>query len=302
MGATEFIYRTHIETTPEQCWQALTQPVFQRRYWDGWELESDWKKGSPVVWKRGDLVVADAEQVVLESDAPRRLSYTWHSFTDAWARAVNLDAATLAQLRSEPRSKATFDIEADASGVQLTVTHDTLVEGTRILQMVSGGWPAVIDSMKTLLEGSGYSSHVVIDAPRADVLRSLTTLDGLAGWWSVDVTGSPEVGGELRFGFDNHAIFMQVVRADEDMVEWQCRLHENLPEWAGTTVRFELFDRPGPSTRLYFRHDGLVPSCDCYEQCAQGWDFFMPSIAAAAERGDGAPWGSETFKARYQPK
>ena len=64
----------------------------------------------------------------------------------------------------------------------------------------------------------------------------------------------------------------------------------------------EMFDRPGGSTRLYFRHEGLAPSCDCYEQCAHGWDFFMPSIAAAAESNDGAPWGSDTFKARYQPR
>jgi uncharacterized protein YndB with AHSA1/START domain len=278
----------------------LTEPAFQRRYWDGWELESDWEKGSPIVWRHGDLVIADAEQVVLESDPPRRLSYTWHSFTAAWARASNIDEQVRAQLDSEPRSKATFDIEPDGSGVQLTVTHDAIVEGTRLLTMVSGGWPAVIGSMKTLLEGDAYSSHLVVNASRSEVFRTLSTIEGLRGWWTLDVTGSPEAGGELRFGFNDHAIFMRVVRADEDVVEWQCREHENLPEWAGTTVRFELFDRPGPSTRVLFHHVGLAPSCDCYEQCAHGWDFFMPSIAAAAEANDGAPWGSDTFKARYR--
>jgi uncharacterized protein YndB with AHSA1/START domain len=302
VGATDFVYRTHIETTPEQCWQALTEPAFQRRYWDGWELESDWKKGSPIVWVNGELRIADTDQVVLESDPPRRLSYTWHSFTDAWARASNIDEQTRAQLDAEPRSKVTFDIEPDDTGVKLTVTHDAITEDNLILKMVSGGWPPVIESLKSLLEGESYSAHRVVHAPRADVFRTLATLEGLRGWWTLDVTGSPDAGGDLRFGFSEHDVLFHVVRADQDVVEWQCTKHENLPEWAGTKVRFEMFDRPGGSTRLFFRHEGLAPSCDCYEQCAHGWDFFMPSIAAAAESNDGAPWGSDAFKARYQPR
>ena len=46
---TEFVYTTYIRTTPEQLWQALTDPAFTRRYW-GVALESDWKAGSPVTW------------------------------------------------------------------------------------------------------------------------------------------------------------------------------------------------------------------------------------------------------------
>lgn len=299
MGTTEFVYRTHIETTPEQCWQALTEPAFQRRYWDGWELESDWEKGSPIVWRRGDLVLADPEQVVLESDPPRRLSYTWHSFTEEWVKASNASEETRALLALEPRSQATFDVEPDGSGVQLTVTHDVAAEDTLILKMVSGGWPHVIDSMKTLLETDGYSAYVVINAPREKVFDVLSTVDGLKRWWTLDVTGSAGVGGELRFWFSDHAIRMRVVRGDRDVVEWQCIEHEKFPEWAGTTVRFELLDRPGGSTRLSFVHT-LAPSCDCYGQCSNGWDFFMPSIAEAAESGAGTPYGSDAFKARYR--
>ena len=33
MGNPEFVYTTYINTTPEQCWQALTEPAFTERYW-----------------------------------------------------------------------------------------------------------------------------------------------------------------------------------------------------------------------------------------------------------------------------
>ena len=33
MTGTDFVYTTHIKTTPERLWQALTDPAFTRRYW-----------------------------------------------------------------------------------------------------------------------------------------------------------------------------------------------------------------------------------------------------------------------------
>src|SRR5215468_9681483 len=72
---------TYNRTTPERLWAALTEPAFTARYWDT-EIETDWKAGSPMAWVNGSVVVRDAEQVVLESDPPRRLSYTWHTFSE----------------------------------------------------------------------------------------------------------------------------------------------------------------------------------------------------------------------------
>ena len=57
------------------------------------------------------LVISHPEQVILESDPPRRLAYTWHTFTPEWAAAHGIDEATAAAWRAEPRSKVAFDIE-----------------------------------------------------------------------------------------------------------------------------------------------------------------------------------------------
>ncbi len=99
------------------------------------------------------LVVSDPEQVILESDPYCRLAYTWHTITPEWAAEVGMDEATADTWRAEPRSKVAFDIEDVGHGVvKLTVVHDGFHPGSDVLQAVSEGWPAVLSSLKTLLE------------------------------------------------------------------------------------------------------------------------------------------------------
>src|SRR5437763_3781223 len=82
-----FVYTTYIKTTPERLWQALTDPAFTQRYW-GITFDSDWETGSPMTWHQRGVTIADAEQVVLESQPNRRLSYAWHTFTPDLAEAL----------------------------------------------------------------------------------------------------------------------------------------------------------------------------------------------------------------------
>ncbi len=151
MDKPEFVYTTYIDTTPERLWRALTDPAFTRRYW-GTALHSDWTPGSPITWEEKGATVSDAEQVVLEADPYRRLSYTWHTFTAEWAQAHGIAEDVRATLAAEPRSKVTFEIKPSGQLVQLTVVHDGFEAGSTLAEMVSGGWPAVISSLKTLLE------------------------------------------------------------------------------------------------------------------------------------------------------
>ncbi|GII42486.1 ArsR/SmtB family transcription factor [Planotetraspora phitsanulokensis] len=151
MGNPEFVYTTYITTTPEQLWQALTDPAFTRRYW-GVTFESDWKPGSAVVWEESGVRMADPAQVVLESEPFRRLSYTWHTFTPEFGEAHAMDPEVLAKWAAERRSKVTFDIEPHGRMVKLTVVHDDFEPGSTLLDGVSGGWPHLLSSLKSLLE------------------------------------------------------------------------------------------------------------------------------------------------------
>ncbi len=152
--STTFAYTTYIRTTPERCWQALTDPAFTRRYWQGVEFDTDWAKGSTMTLRNEavGLEIADPAQVVLEAQPFERLSYTWHTFTDAWARAYDVGAELLERLRSQPRSTVTFELEDHDGMVKLTVVHDGIVEGSAVIEGVRHGWPPILSSLKTLLE------------------------------------------------------------------------------------------------------------------------------------------------------
>jgi DNA-binding transcriptional ArsR family regulator/uncharacterized protein YndB with AHSA1/START domain len=151
MEKPSFVYATYIQTTPERLWQALTEPAFTQRYW-AMTFDSDWNPGSTMTWHMRGLTIADPEQVVVESEPYRRLSYTWQTFTPEWAEALDLTDDARDRLAAEPRSKVTFEIEPLGEQVKLTVIHDDLVPGGLTGSLVSQGWPRVLANLKTLLE------------------------------------------------------------------------------------------------------------------------------------------------------
>ena len=66
---------------------------------------------------------------------------------------VGMDEATADAWRAEPRSKVAFDIEEFGPGVvKLTVVHDSQAPGSIVVEGAAQGWPAVLASLKTLLE------------------------------------------------------------------------------------------------------------------------------------------------------
>lgn len=162
MDKSEFVYVTYIQTTPDKLWQALTDPAFTLRYW-GVELVSDWKVGSPVLTQAvpgGEI--SDMEMVVLESEPPRRLSYSWHNYQPEHAEMFGWTDAVFAELIKEKRSKVTFEIEPLGAMVKLTVIHDDFEPDSEMLKGVSEGWPGILSCLKTLLEtGQPLPSHAV---------------------------------------------------------------------------------------------------------------------------------------------
>ncbi len=149
---TEFVYVAYIRTTPEDLWRALTDPAFTRRWWQGTSVDSAWTPGSPMTWHHRGVAITHPDQVVLVADPPRRLSFTWHTFSPEWARAVGFDDGLRAVIEAEPRSVATFDLEPAGELVKLTVTHsDLLVDGT-VRRLITEGWPRVVSDLKSFVE------------------------------------------------------------------------------------------------------------------------------------------------------
>jgi uncharacterized protein YndB with AHSA1/START domain/DNA-binding transcriptional ArsR family regulator len=151
MHKPEFLYTTYIKTTPEQLWRALTDPAFTSRYW-GATFASDWQVGSPMTWEYDGVTIADTAQIVLESDPYRRLAYTWQTVTPEFAEKVGFSEEYYARVAAERRSKVSFDIEPRGQEVKLIVIHDDFDPDSATLESVSGGWPLILASLKTLLE------------------------------------------------------------------------------------------------------------------------------------------------------
>ncbi len=148
MRKPEFVYVTYIETTPEKLWAALTNSEFSKRYWFNTELKSDWKVGSPFALVMNGTTTDVGE--ILEFDPPRRLSYTFHHVLNEAAR-------------KEPPTKVVFNLEKHGNFVKLTLTHENFAVGSKLLDGISKGWPAILSSLKSMLE-SGTALAIPIAA------------------------------------------------------------------------------------------------------------------------------------------
>jgi len=151
MDKPQFVYTTYIRTTPERLWKALTEPTFTRRWWQA-TFDTDWNVGSTMTWNNHGVVIADPEQVVLEFDPYRRLSYRWHTFTPELNGRLEFGDELFGKLSNERRSRVTFEIEDVGEMVKLTVVHDDFEVGSTAATMVRNGWPVLLSSLKTLLE------------------------------------------------------------------------------------------------------------------------------------------------------
>lgn len=137
MSKPEYVYVIYIQTTPEKVWHALQDPEMTKDYWGRRTNRSNWKEGSP--WRHESYDDANDVAVVgtvVESKPPHRLVITW-------ARPGDLS-------NPEKVSRVAFDIEESFGSVKLTVTHSDL--DAEMLRGISAGWPAVLSSLKTMLE------------------------------------------------------------------------------------------------------------------------------------------------------
>ncbi|HUZ44014.1 MAG TPA: SRPBCC domain-containing protein [Acidimicrobiales bacterium] len=94
----------------------------------------------------------DLDQVVLEADPCRRLSYTWHNYQRDHMSLFGWTEEQFAELVKEPRSTVTFELEPVGDTVKLTVLHAGFSSPTEMYKGISQGWPAILSALKSLLE------------------------------------------------------------------------------------------------------------------------------------------------------
>jgi uncharacterized protein YndB with AHSA1/START domain len=130
--------------------------------------------------------------------------------------------------------------------------------------------------------------RVGVKSPTSDnVYDALTTVEGLAGWWTDDTTGTAEVGGVLEFRFAAGGFDMEVVdQQPSEHVAW--KVVDGPEEWVGTTIDWHL-RQDGEYTIVLFEHQGWKEPVEFMHHCSTKWATFLMSLKALVETGVGAP-------------
>jgi len=133
---------------PERVWQVLTQPEFTRQYMFGCEPVSDWKLGSPLVWRGASNGVVYVKGTIVKIEAGKVLEYT----------TFNPNAAD--HYSDTPSNYVTVALRLSEEGrthmqTKLSVTQGDfalVADGERRCKDSERNWISVLSKIKELCE------------------------------------------------------------------------------------------------------------------------------------------------------
>ena len=136
-----------VDTTIDRVWEALTNPFEIRQYIFGATVISNWRKGSPIIWK-GEFNGKKYEDkgVILELEPAKKLQYSHYS--------------PLSKLPDTPENYHTVTInlfsERDKTIITLTQDKNGSEKGKKEAEK---NWNTMLQNLKKLLEdqGGGHS-------------------------------------------------------------------------------------------------------------------------------------------------
>jgi uncharacterized protein YndB with AHSA1/START domain len=137
---TTQVYQLYIRATPEQVWDAITNPETIAKYFHGAQIDDgplevgaarkSWSPDRSQLW---------GDNTILECDPPHRYVHTWRSLYDE-------------EMAAEDESRVTWEIEAaDGGTTRLTLIHDRLEGAPKTAANVTG-WSYILSNLKTVLE------------------------------------------------------------------------------------------------------------------------------------------------------
>ena len=150
------------------------------------------------------------------------------------------------------------------------------------------------------MEKKDYQSNISVNATPAAAYDAICRV---ADWWASSFRGASRWAGDgfsVRFG--KTTVDFRVVEAiPERKLVWlvtDCHLDwlEHKKEWKDTRISWEIMPG-GKQTRIDMTHVGLVPEAECYNNCREGWDFYVKeSLFKLLNEGKGVPHEESTTK------
>lgn len=107
-------------------------------------------------------------------------------------------------------------------------------------------------------------------------------INDVRAWWTGNIEGRADaVGAEFTYSYKKlHRTTQKVTElVPSKKVVWHVtdshiEFVENKGEWEGTDIVFDI-QKKGDETEVRFTHVGLVPKCECYDACREGWSFYV---------------------------
>jgi len=130
-----------IHATRQEVWNALTNPEKVKQYMHGTEMSTDWKEGSPIVW-RGEWKGRSYEDkgTVLAVEPQRLLRYThWSPMGGSEDRPENYHTVT-------------YELAGDDGKTTLTLTQDNNASQEEADKMAKDNWGPVLNGLKETVE------------------------------------------------------------------------------------------------------------------------------------------------------
>ena len=135
--------------------------------------------------------------------------------------------------------------------------------------------------------------RVGIKAPVSQVYAALSTIEGIAGWWTTQTSGVSAPGANIEVQFYSPSgermggMNMEVVALEPDRhVHW--RFRSGPDEWVDTDATFHLSE-DGDYTIVRFGHRNWRETVEFTEHCSTKWATFMLSLRDLVETGQGRP-------------
>lgn len=135
--------------------------------------------------------------------------------------------------------------------------------------------------------------RVGIKASVSKVYAALSTVEGVAGWWTKNTSGSSKVGGTIGVRFHSSdgkeigSMNMEVIELEPNSkVHW--RFKAGPEEWVGTDVLFNL-SQEGDYTIVLFCHKNWREANEFTSHCSMKWATFLLSLRELVETGKGKP-------------
>jgi uncharacterized protein YndB with AHSA1/START domain len=135
------IKTVNIDATRERVWEALTDPEKVKQYMHGTEMSTDWKEGSPIVWK-GEWKGRSYEDkgTVLAVEPQKLLKYThWSPMGGSEDKPENYHTVT-------------YELAGEDGKTTLTLTQDNNASQEEADKMATDNWGPVLNGLKETVE------------------------------------------------------------------------------------------------------------------------------------------------------